>query len=133
MKIINHKYPLLGCIFILFCLILLINPQWLVSIEDSFINLNYSVRGSREINDNIYVVYLGDEDLQTLGEWPVTRDYYSYLIHILKTRGAKTIGIDILFAYPDKRHPEFDNTLANFLSSAGNVCLPMTFFGSTTA
>lgn len=97
------------------------------TIEDSLIDLQFKLRGERRLSDEIVLVFIGAEDVQALGGWPITRDYYGYMTHVLSRLGAKVIGFDILFDTPNRNYPEFDNILADFMQSAGNVCLPMTF------
>lgn len=100
---------------------------WDEAIEDALVSLDYKIRGSRSPGNEFVIIYLADEDLQALGGWPLSRDYYSYLIHVLKSSGAKVIAIDVLFAQTDSRHPEYDKTMAQFIASSANVCLPMIF------
>ncbi len=97
------------------------------TIEDSLIDLQFKLRGERRLADEIVLVFIGAEDVQALGGWPITRDYYGYMTHVLSRLGAKVIGFDILFDTPNRSYPEFDNIFADFMQSAGNVCLPMTF------
>ncbi|MCI0697635.1 CHASE2 domain-containing protein [candidate division KSB1 bacterium] len=97
------------------------------TLENSLIDLQFKLRGERRLADEIVLVFIGAEDVQALGGWPITRDYYGYMTHVLSRLGAKVIGFDILFDTPNRNYPEFDNILADFLQSAGNVCLPMTF------
>ncbi|MCI0693233.1 sigma 54-interacting transcriptional regulator [candidate division KSB1 bacterium] len=97
------------------------------TLEDSFIDLQFKLRGERRLSDEIVLVFIGAEDVQALGGWPVTRDYYGYMTHVLSRLGARVIGFDILCDTPNRNYPEFDNILADFMQSAGNVCLPMTF------
>jgi two-component system NtrC family response regulator len=97
------------------------------AITDSLIDLQFKLRGERRLSDEIVLVFIGAEDVRALGGWPITRDYYGYITHVLSRLGAKVIGFDILFDTPNRNYPEFDNILADFLQSAGNVCLPMTF------
>lgn len=96
-------------------------------ISDLEANLFYKLRGSRPVSDEIFVVYIGDEDITALNGWPFTRDYFSYAIHALKSSGAKTIAVDILFSGPDNHYQNYDQALADFVTSARNVCLPMIF------
>ncbi len=112
----------------LVCILLTVFPMpWQEKVEDFLTDIHFAIRGDRPISDKYLLVFIGDEDLHALGGWPITRDYYSYLIHILKTSGAKVIGIDILFSRPDYSHPEFDRLLSQFLNSNRDVCLPMKF------
>ncbi len=90
------------------------------------------MRGPRPLSDKILFVFIGPEDVRELGGWPITRDYYGYLIHVLQRGGAKAIGMDILFDKPEPVYPEYDAALADFIGSAGNVCLPMAY-GATSS
>jgi len=90
-------------------------------------NLLFKIRDSREVSDNIAIIFIGSEDIKDLGGWPITRDYYSYAIHALKSSGAKVIGIDIFFDKRNSKFPEYDQIFSNFISSAGNIILPFTF------
>lgn len=95
--------------------------------EDSLLDLQFKLRGSRQLSDEFIFVFIGAEDVQALGGWPLTRDYYGYMTHVLSRLGAKVIGFDILFETPNRNYPEFDHVLADFFQTADNVCLPMTF------
>jgi transcriptional regulator with GAF, ATPase, and Fis domain len=97
------------------------------TIEDSLLDLQFRLRGNRQLADEIVFVFIGAEDVRALGGWPLTRDYYGYMTHVLNRLSAKVIGFDILFEAPNRNYPEFDNVLADFFQTAGNVCLPMTF------
>ncbi len=79
------------------------------------------------LSDDIVIITIGDEDVRLLDGWPISRDYYSYAIYAANLSGAKAIGLDIFFSGPDKRYPRYDSTMADFLTSSGNVVLPMFF------
>ncbi len=125
--ILSKKFLVLLFFLLLFSFSIYIPLPWNEPIDDAIISLQHKIRGSRTIEDDLVVIYIGDEDLKSLGGWPITRDYYSYLIHILKSAGAKVVAIDVLLAKADPRHPEYDKTLSTFIESSGNVCLPMIF------
>jgi len=97
------------------------------TVEDSLLDLQFKLRDNRQLSDEFVFVFIGAEDVQALGGWPLTRDYYGYMTHVLSRLGAKVIGFDILFEAPNRNYPEFDHALADFFQTAGNVCLPMTF------
>jgi len=123
------RHPIfIGLLVILGALLLLsaLPFRWNTAISDFFIDVQFKLRGDRHLSDDIVFVFIGDEDIAALG-WPLTRDYYGYMTHILCSAGAHTIGIDVLFDTMDKRHPEFESNLAELFSAAGNVCLPMKF------
>ena len=100
---------------------------WNESLRDIYTDLLFKLRGSRSLSDDVVLVFIGDKDIATLGGWPISRDYYSYLIHILQSKHARVIGLDILISKPDPIHPEYDRIFGDFLNSAGNVCVPVAF------
>ena len=125
--IFQNKFTGLIFIIFLFSIFTYLPFDWNKSIKNFFIDVQFKIRGPRHLSDKIFIVFIGDEDINALGGWPITRDYYGYLTHILKSMGARTIGIDILFKNKDFRHPEFDTNMADFFQAANNVCLPFTF------
>jgi transcriptional regulator with GAF, ATPase, and Fis domain/CHASE2 domain-containing sensor protein len=122
----QDKIALAG-ITLLFCLLLSLNLPFNQKINDLSQDLLYQMRGPRTVSDNIIFLYIGQEDIQSLGGWPIPRDYYAYLLHHLKQQGVKTVGIDILFEKPDQQYSEYDKMLEMFIQQAGNVVLPFTF------
>ncbi|MFZ5514994.1 MAG: sigma 54-interacting transcriptional regulator [Candidatus Zhuqueibacterota bacterium] len=123
------QHPILIGLLVILCALLLLSAlpfPWNDAISNAFIDVQFRMRGDRRLADDIIFVFVGDEDINALG-WPLTRDYYGYMTHILCAAGAHTIGIDVLFDTMDKRHPEFESNLADMLATAGNVCLPIKF------
>ncbi|KAA3611167.1 MAG: CHASE2 domain-containing protein [Calditrichaeota bacterium] len=125
--ILDKKISATILLIFLFGFLAYLPLPWDEPVDDALISLQTKIRGNRPVGEKFVVVYIGDEDLEALGGWPLTRDYYSYLVHILKSSNAKVIAIDLLFGKADNRHPEFDQTFSTFLQSSGNVCLPMVF------
>ena len=114
-------------IALLFCLISVLPLRLNEIIADSVIDLQFNMRGARNLSDKIEIIFIGDEDVRALNGWPISRDYYGYLIHILNQSGARVIGLDILFDQADRNYPEYDEMFANLIGVGGNVCLPMAF------
>ena len=127
MIIKNNKIVFFISIVVIFCLFAILPLPWNNSVKNSLVDLQFKLRGSRDLSDDLLVVFIGDEDLKSLDSWPISRDYYSYAIHILNSKGAKVIALDVLLVQKDKYHPEFDQTLIDFVKNSGNVCLPMAF------
>ena len=100
---------------------------WNEPIREQIIEWQFKWRGGRALSSNIALIYIGPEDVRDLGGWPLTRDYYGYLIHMLNERGARVIAFDLLFSSPDSRYPEYDRTFAFYIRSAGDVVLPMAY------
>lgn len=130
----DDKTPIgLLILALLFCLLSILPVKFNETINDSLVDLQFRIRGDRQLSDKIAIIFIGDEDVKTLHGWPLTRDYYSYLIHILNQSGAKVIGLDILFDHADRNYPEYDEMLANLIGENQNVCLPMAFSDLVTA
>ena len=79
---------------------------------------------SRTVTEDILFVTLSDSDIEALGGWPVSRDYFGYMIHALTQSGAKTIGLDFLFDRPDSLFQEYDTALSGLIQTGQNVILP---------
>jgi len=126
-KIIFKKLPVILVIIIGFSLLTVLNLSVSEIIEDSLIDLRFKLRGERHLSDNFLLVFIGSEDFHDLGGWPITRDYYVYMIYLLSEHGAKVTGLDLLFNRPNTRYPEFDDMLTSFTQAARNVCLPMAY------
>ncbi|NQT26417.1 sigma 54-interacting transcriptional regulator [candidate division KSB1 bacterium] len=82
------------------------------------------MNGERSASDQIVLVTLDDMDIESLGGWPISRDYYAYMIHALSASGAKTIGLDFLFNDTDSLFLEYDQALAGFIRSSDRIVLP---------
>ena len=82
------------------------------------------LRGPRRLSPKILLVVVDESDIRALGGWPITRDYYGYLIHILTQRNARVIGLDVLLDSPNRSYPEHDRMLAEFIQTSGRVVLP---------
>jgi len=121
----NDRFLKIHIIFlVLIPLFLSLFADRLHLIRDMDSDLLLNIRGSRYANGKILFIYLDETDIEALGGWPVTRDYYSYAIHILTEKNASVIGLDILFNTPDRQYPEYDRMLAGFLETSNRVVLP---------
>ena len=87
----------------------------------------FQLRGEREINPVIQIVFMGDESTKVLGKWPWRRRYHAALIHALSQYRPRVIGYDVLFTEPASDFPEDDRFLAKATKKAGNVYYPFFF------
>lgn len=90
-------------------------------------DLLHILRGDRTFSDDVFLIYIDSQEAAELGGWPMTRDYYGYLIYVLKQAGAKVIALNILLPTKDTRYPEFDRDLTHFVRTARNVVMPFTY------
>lgn len=119
----------LGLFLLLLVCCTLAVPPFAVNetIEDALVDAQFKLRGERRVSEQFALVFIAAEDIRSLGGWPLTRDYYGYLMHVLAACGAKVIGFDLLLDAPQWRYPEFDSVLANYFSAFERDCLPLTF------
>ncbi|HRN61068.1 MAG TPA: CHASE2 domain-containing protein [Luteimonas sp.] len=76
-------------------------------------------------SDDIVVVAIDDASLGEIGRWPWPRDVHAQLIRRLDAAGVRGIGFDVLFAEPDRDHPEADAALVDAIRASGKVVLPV--------
>jgi transcriptional regulator with GAF, ATPase, and Fis domain/CHASE2 domain-containing sensor protein len=99
---------------------------------DADADLLLRIRGHRSLPPSFRLVVIDESDLKAMGGWPVTRDYYAYLVHVLTERRAGAVGLDILLDSPNRLYPEYDRLLADFMAGSGKVVLPFVL-GQTAA
>ncbi len=87
------------------------------------LDIEYRIRGESKIDSSIVILYLNNDDIASLGGFPIKRNYYALLLKALHDLGAKSVGVDISFTEPDREHPEYDNVLASVINESGNVVL----------
>ncbi len=128
-QIVSSNFTVLGFwgIFIVLFLLMVLPMPWNNALENAGVDVLFNIRGGRPVSQDIVYLYLSDEDIQAMGGWPITRDYYGYMAHVLTQRGARVIGLYALFDRPDRHYPEFDRRLADFFESSGRICLPTAF------
>lgn len=88
------------------------------------------LRGHEHPGPETVIVMIDDQTIAELGRWPVPRQTLAQLITLLHRAGAKTIGLDMLFADPEPAHDageSGDAALARAIAEAGDVALPFTF------
>ncbi|MCK5146062.1 sigma 54-interacting transcriptional regulator [bacterium] len=94
-------------------------------------NLTYdlieNLGGTSAMSPDFLMISIGEEDIQTLGGWPLSRDYYGLLLHGLTSMGADVVAIDLLLDSPSAAHPERDRQLAEFMETGPPVVLSMVF------
>jgi len=121
------KSPILILIPLILAVLYLIPGSINNKILETEITFYQWIQTAEPLSDDIVVITIDDEDVGLLGGWPISRDYYSYAIHALHQGGSNVIGLDVFFSGQDKRYPRYDSTMAEFISSAGKVVLPMFF------
>jgi len=80
---------------------------------------------SRTVADDIIIIAIDDESLNTLGRWPWPRSIHARLIERLTLESPRAIGLDIIFSEPDLNHVQSDQLLALAMQKSGKVVLPV--------
>jgi len=99
-----------------------------LDIFNSIENVTYDWRmktfSNKQTTGNVVLIFIGDDTLDMLGEWPISRQWYAGLTEILKVMGAKAVIFDVLFM---DNSGEADREFAAAIKKAGNVILPFYF------
>jgi DNA-binding NtrC family response regulator/CHASE2 domain-containing sensor protein len=81
------------------------------------------IRGEIQPDTNIVIIHISENDLASIGPWPIKRSYYALLINKLKSEGVKKIGLEVFLSARLITQTIYDNTLKNEIEKAGNVVL----------
>jgi adenylate cyclase len=80
-------------------------PTKLNTFDNILRDYMFIMRGPIPDSKNITIIDLDDKSLQTLGQWPWSRDIVAKMIQNLSDAGAGVIGLDIVFAENDRSSP----------------------------
>jgi len=86
-----------GLTLIVLCLAVF-RPQLTEFIELKLVDLKFLYRGAVPAGEELVIVAIDDESLQSLGRWPWSREVFAKLMQRLKEAQPKVIGLDIIFA-----------------------------------
>jgi adenylate cyclase len=106
-----------------------IDWSWLRRLELLALDEQMRLRGREQPGPETVIVMIDDQTIAALGRWPVPRQTLAQLVTVLHRAGARTIGVDLLFADPEPARDgeSADAALAQAFAQAGNVVLPFTF------
>jgi HD-GYP domain-containing protein (c-di-GMP phosphodiesterase class II) len=90
-------------------------------VESDSIDARFSLR-SVDPPDNIVVVQIGDEDIDTIGRWPFRRTKHAIAVDRLRKAGARLIVYDVQFT-EESENPDDDWALYDALGRAGGGVL----------
>jgi adenylate cyclase len=97
---------LAGCITLAVALLALIEPDTLVTpfrrLESTMIDVRFKVfRGARPATPEIVVVAVDEPSIKEIGRWPWSRATQARLVDGIAQRGAKVIGLDVIYSEPE--------------------------------
>jgi len=111
-----------GAIIIAAFALYFLKPYALQQIEFKCIDAKFRIRGPLTPGDEITLIAIDRKSLDNVGKWPWDRKTFARLIRTLSAKGARLIGIDILFSFPSP-DPTADLELIQAMKDAGNVVL----------
>ena len=97
------------------------------SLEGQLLSVHYHLRGEIPADGNIVILYFDNDDIASLGGWPLPRDYYALLIDVLTKNRVAAIGIDVFFGEHNLQFPEKDELLASTAAASGKVVVTCYF------
>ncbi|MGB2705456.1 MAG: CHASE2 domain-containing protein [Candidatus Omnitrophota bacterium] len=89
------------------------------------LDIRFKLRGRIPINKNIAIIEIGDDTIDKLGKWPISRRYHAVLIDALTKAGAKAIVFDVFFS--EESNEGADRLLGEAIEKSGRVYLPHVF------
>lgn len=97
---------LAGALTVAVGLLAWIEPDLLVTpfrrIENATIDLRFRVfRGPRPATPNIVIVVVDEPSIKEIGRWPWSRAVQARLVEGIAQRGAKVIGLDVIYSEPE--------------------------------
>ncbi|KAF0177370.1 MAG: metal dependent phosphohydrolase [Nitrospirae bacterium] len=125
----EHVLVLL-CGIVLTCavaLLYLVQPLLLSSLDFKVYDTLLKSRSGRLPSGKIVIVDIDEKSLQEYGQWPWPRYRLAQLFDKLRDMGALSVGVDILFAEPDRTSLAYiqKNILTDFKYRIGLAGIPM--------
>ncbi len=80
-------------------------PQKVISLDNQLRDFLFMWRGELPKNNNIIIIDIDEKSLAEIGQWPWRRDKVSLLLEKIASHNPGIIGLDIVFAEPDRSSP----------------------------
>ena len=104
------------------------HTSFFIGFEQKTYNTLMRLGGGHEPHPDIVLVFIGDDTIEKIGAWPISRDFYTTFLHILKEYGVRAVGFDLLFSERSTEHPEYDEQLVTLTDHSGNITYPYFFY-----
>ena len=123
---LRRKALVFSGIFLVFlCAILLSYFRLLDNYELETFDIRFKIRPLLPINKNIVIIEVGNDTIDKIGKWPISRRYHATLVDILTKAGVKAIVFDIFFS--EEQNAEADAQFEAAIKRSGRVYLPHVF------
>lgn len=115
---IYYVIPLLVAVFVFFAS----NYHWLRSPDNFIFDVLLPIKKIQPAED-IVIVEIDQQSIDTFGRWPWSRAIHSKLIDTLTQ--ADVVFFDVIFAEKNMQDPQGDKKLVNSVKNHGRVVLPI--------
>ncbi len=92
-----------------------------------FYDLCFRLRPPLKTHKDILLIEIDDTTLNSLGKWPLPRDYHADLLRVLKEWQVERVVFDILFSEASKEYYAADEAFSLAIKETGFVYLPLAF------
>ncbi len=89
------------------------------------LDIRFRLRPDIPVSDKIAIIEIGDDTINKLGKWPISRKYHAALLNALSGAGAKAVVFDIFFS--EESDLNSDMEFSEAIKRSGNVYLPYVF------
>ena len=89
----------------LVCLIYFFRPQYFKELNDNLYDFILKGAHTKKVTGQIVIVDLDEKSIARFGQWPWARYRIAILLEKIRTCGALSVGMDVLFAEPDRTSP----------------------------
>jgi len=105
----------IGCLVILAAALLFYSfgaekPRLLDALDKRVVDSMFNWRGDEPVSGRVVIVDIDEQSLRKVGQWPWSRNTVAEMLANIGAGGARAVGVDIVFAEPDRTSP------ARFLS-----------------
>lgn len=80
-------------------------PELLQTLDNQLTAAMFRWRGAQPTHGSVVIVDIDEKSLARIGQWPWPRNRVAELIGSIRAQGAGVVGMDILFAEPDRTSP----------------------------
>lgn len=119
---INIKFIKAAAIGII-VLLLSLFPSFNSSINRSIENSFRVLTPSGEVDTGIVIISISENDIKSLGGWPLKRSYYALVINNLSKYLPDKIGIEVFLSNNVSMPAMYNSLMLNEMKKAGNVVL----------
>ncbi|MBL7157466.1 MAG: CHASE2 domain-containing protein [Candidatus Omnitrophica bacterium] len=89
------------------------------------LDIRFRLRPQLPTDKNIAIIEIGDDTIDKLGKWPISRRYHATLVDALTKSGVDAIVFDVFFS--EESNEEADERLEEAIKRSGKVYLPYVF------